>query len=58
MMHGYAPIQLIPVTVLGFNFALIRAWRGSLVGAITAHSAQQRRGAEPCCTPLAFALYG
>lgn len=38
MMHGYALIQLIPVTVLGFNFALIRAWRGSLVGPIAAHA--------------------
>lgn len=38
MMHGYALIQLIPVTVLGFNFALIRAWRGSLIGPIAAHA--------------------
>jgi membrane protease YdiL (CAAX protease family) len=38
MMHGYALIQLIPVTILGFNFALIRAWRGSLIGPIAAHA--------------------
>ncbi|UYV12818.1 MAG: CPBP family intramembrane metalloprotease [Phycisphaera sp.] len=38
MMHGYAGVQLIPVTVIGFNFALIRAWRGSLYGCIVAHA--------------------
>ena len=38
LMHGYMALQLIPVTILGFNFALIRAWRGSLVGPIAAHA--------------------
>ncbi len=38
MMHGYAGVQLIPVIIIGFNFALIRAWRGSLYGCIAAHA--------------------
>lgn len=38
LMHGYMALQLIPVTILGFNFALLRAWRGSLVGPIAAHA--------------------
>ncbi|MEO1008930.1 MAG: CPBP family intramembrane glutamic endopeptidase [Planctomycetota bacterium] len=37
LMHGYQALQLIPVTVLGFNFALLRAWRGSLIAPIVAH---------------------
>jgi len=38
MMHGYAGVQLIPVMIIGFNFALIRAWRGSLYGCIVGHA--------------------
>jgi membrane protease YdiL (CAAX protease family) len=36
-MHGY-PVQLLgPVISIGFVFALIREWRGSIVGPIVAH---------------------
>ena len=36
-MHGY-PVQLLgPVIAIGFVFALIREWRGSIVGPIVAH---------------------
>ena len=37
-MHGYEVIALLPVITLGFNFALIREWRGSLIGPIVAHA--------------------
>jgi len=37
IMHGYAPIQLVMVGLLGVVFALIREWRGSLIGAMAAH---------------------
>lgn len=37
VMHGYPFILLLPVTLLGFNFALMREWRGSLIAPITAH---------------------
>ena len=57
MMHGYALIQLIPVTVLGFNFALIRAWRGSLVGPIAAH-AINNAVVLSLLYSLGFTLYG
>lgn len=57
MMHGYSLIQLIPVTVLGFNFALIRAWRGSLVGPIAAH-ALNNAVVLSLLYALGFALYG
>jgi len=57
MMHGYAAVQLIPVTVLGFNFALIRAWRGSLVGPIVAH-ALNNAVVLGLLFSLAFVLYG
>ncbi len=36
-MHGYEFFMLGPVMSLGFAFALIREWRGSLVGCMTAH---------------------
>jgi membrane protease YdiL (CAAX protease family) len=36
--HGYQWFALGPVIALGFNFALIRAWRGSLVGPIVMHA--------------------
>jgi len=37
VMHGYAVIQLLMVGVLGFVFALMREWRGSLIAPMTAH---------------------
>lgn len=37
VMHGYAPIQLLMVGVLGLVFALMREWRGSLIAPMTAH---------------------
>lgn len=37
-MHGYEVIALLPVITLGFNFALMREWRGSLIGPIVAHA--------------------
>ncbi|MCX5689478.1 MAG: CPBP family intramembrane metalloprotease [Planctomycetota bacterium] len=36
-MHGYEFFMLGPVMALGFSFALIREWRGSLIGCMTAH---------------------
>jgi membrane protease YdiL (CAAX protease family) len=37
LMHGY-PIPLLgPVIALGFGFALLREWRGSLIASMTAH---------------------
>ncbi len=57
MMHGYAAVQLIPVTILGFNFALLRAWRGSLVGPIVAH-ALNNAVVRSLLFALAFVLYG
>ncbi|MGH7244897.1 MAG: CPBP family glutamic-type intramembrane protease [Phycisphaerales bacterium] len=36
-MHGY-PVQLLgPVIAIGFVFALIREWRGSIIGPMVAH---------------------
>lgn len=37
--HGYEWYKLGPVMAIGFNFALIREWRGSLVGPIVMHAA-------------------
>ncbi len=37
MMHGYPVPLLLPVMTLGFNFALMREWRGSLIAPMTAH---------------------
>lgn len=37
-MHGYEVIALLPVMTLGFNFALMREWRGSLIGPMVAHA--------------------
>lgn len=36
-MHSYGPLMVGPLIALGFTFALIREWRGSLIGSITAH---------------------
>lgn len=35
--HGYEWMMLGPVIALGFNFSLMREWRGSLIGPIFAH---------------------
>lgn len=35
--HGYEWLMLGPVIAIGFNFSLMREWRGSLIGPITAH---------------------
>jgi membrane protease YdiL (CAAX protease family) len=37
-MHGYDPLMLLPVMTLGFNFALMREWRGGIVASMTAHA--------------------
>jgi membrane protease YdiL (CAAX protease family) len=37
IMHGYAPMQLFMVGTLGLVFAVMREWRGSLIGPMTAH---------------------
>lgn len=37
VMHGYPFILLLPVTMLGFGFALMREWRGSLIAPMVAH---------------------
>lgn len=36
-MHGYGVLFLPPVIALGFCFALMREWRGSLIAPVTAH---------------------
>lgn len=38
IMHGYQFLMLGPVMALGFAFALLREWRGSLIASITAHA--------------------
>ncbi|MFT3683941.1 MAG: CPBP family intramembrane metalloprotease [Phycisphaerales bacterium] len=38
MMHGYSASMFPPLIALGAGFALIRAWRGSLVACVTAHA--------------------
>lgn len=37
LVHGYDWVMLGPVIGLGFNFALLREWRGSLIAPMTAH---------------------
>jgi membrane protease YdiL (CAAX protease family) len=37
-MHGYGPLMVGPLIALGFTFAMIREWRGSLIGPIVAHA--------------------
>lgn len=37
-IHGYDVLMLGPVFALGFNFALLREWRGSLIAPMTAHA--------------------
>lgn len=36
--HGYEWLALGPVFALGFNFAIMREWRGSLIGPVVAHA--------------------
>ncbi len=36
-LHAYGPLLLPPLIVLGFNFAMMRQWRGSLLASMTAH---------------------
>lgn len=38
VMHGYDFVLLVGVITLGFNFALMREWRGSLIAPMTAHA--------------------
>jgi membrane protease YdiL (CAAX protease family) len=37
LMHGYNILLLMPVITIGFVFALMREWRGSIIPSITAH---------------------
>lgn len=37
VMHGYEFFTLLPVMTLGLTFALLREWRGSLVGPMFVH---------------------
>ncbi len=36
-MHGYEYLMLGPVVTIGFGFSLVRQWRDSLIGPMTAH---------------------
>ena len=36
-MHSYGPLMVAPLIALGFMFAFMRQWRGSLIAPITAH---------------------
>lgn len=36
-LHSYGPLMVGPLIALGFTFAIIREWRGSLIGSMTAH---------------------
>ena len=38
LMHGYELVLLGPVLSLGLIFAMMREWRGSLVGPIVMHA--------------------
>ena len=38
VMHPYPVFLLLPVITLGFIFALMREWRGSLIAPMTAHA--------------------
>lgn len=37
VMHAYPILMMGPVIALGFGFALLREWRGSLIASMTAH---------------------
>jgi membrane protease YdiL (CAAX protease family) len=36
-MHNYGPLMVTPILMLGFMFAFMREWRGSLIAPMTAH---------------------
>jgi membrane protease YdiL (CAAX protease family) len=36
-MHSYGPLMVAPLVALGFMFAFMREWRGSIIAPITAH---------------------
>ncbi len=36
-MHDYGPLMVAPLIALGFMFAFMREWRGSLIAPMTAH---------------------
>ena len=36
-MHGYGPLFTPPLMALGFVFAVLREWRGSIIAPMTAH---------------------
>lgn len=37
-LHGYHPMQLVLVGMLGMGFAVIREWRGTILGCAAAHA--------------------
>jgi hypothetical protein len=36
-MHSYGPLMVAPLIALGFMFAVMRQWRGSIIAPMTAH---------------------
>ncbi len=36
-LHSYGPLMVAPLIVLGFAFAFMREWRGSIIAPMTAH---------------------
>lgn len=36
-MHSYGPLMVAPLVALGFMFAFMREWRGSIIASMTAH---------------------
>lgn len=36
-LHAYGPLMVTPLIVLGFSFAFMREWRGSIIASMTAH---------------------
>lgn len=36
-MHAYGPLMVAPLVALGFMFAFMREWRGSIIAPMTAH---------------------
>lgn len=36
-MHSYGPLLVAPLIALGFMFAFMREWRGSIIASMTAH---------------------
>ncbi len=54
-MHSYPIPLLLPVITIGFNFALMREWRGSTLASITAH-AMHNATLLSLAIPLVYAL--